>query len=193
MSGRFKGKGALVTGGSSGIGATIARALADEGADVHVVASGSLAKAQAVTVAIVAAGGSATPLVVDIRDPAATRALVDGIVRDKGRLDLVVNAAGLFLPSPPGETEAEVIDAMIDTNPIGMPVSLRKPGEAGGNKFAGVRFAAPLAQPDPVTRMRVMAFGVVPSCFRASSRSRRAGATDQPPSTSVSPLPSSRA
>ena len=116
MSDRFQGKVALITGGSSGIGATIARALAEEGADVHVVASGSLVKAQAVTDAITEAGGSATPLVADIRNATSVAALVEGIIADKGRLDLVVNAAGLFLPSPPGETAPEVLDAMIDTN-----------------------------------------------------------------------------
>jgi WS/DGAT/MGAT family acyltransferase len=48
-------------------------------------------------------------------------------------------------------------DAMVDTIPIGMPVSLRKANEPlGGNKFAGVRFSAPLAEPDPASRMQLI-------------------------------------
>jgi 3-oxoacyl-[acyl-carrier protein] reductase len=116
MSTRFAGKIAVVTGGSSGIGAAIAAALAREGAIVHVVASGSFAKAEAIALAIGASGGTASPRVANIRDAAAARGLIDGIVATHGRIDVVVNAAGVFLPSPPGETEPSIADDMIDTN-----------------------------------------------------------------------------
>lgn len=113
---RFTDKVAVITGGSSGIGETIARLLAREGAIVHVVASGSLDKAQAVAQAIAQAGGSAKGVVADVRDEAAIRTLCADVVAEHGRIDIWVNAAGLFLASPAGETEQSVLDAMIDTN-----------------------------------------------------------------------------
>jgi len=113
---RFKDKVAVITGGSSGIGATIATALASEGAQVTVVASSSLEKAESVASAIGGGGGRAKAAVADIRNIADARRLIDDVVRENGRLDIVVNAAGLFLPTPAGDTEQSVIDLMIDTN-----------------------------------------------------------------------------
>jgi 3-oxoacyl-[acyl-carrier protein] reductase len=113
---RFENKVAVITGGSSGIGETIARMLAGEGAIVHVVASGSLAKAEAVASSIVATGGKAQGVVADVRDGDALKVLSAGIVAEHGRIDIWVNAAGMFLPSPAGETDAAVLDKMIDTN-----------------------------------------------------------------------------
>jgi 3-oxoacyl-[acyl-carrier protein] reductase len=116
MTARFEGRVAVNTGGSSGIGATIARRLAEEGATVLVVASRDAAKAAEVARAIAAAGGRAEGVAADVRDADAVRALADGIVAFHGRIDIWVNAAGLFLPSPPGETDTSVLDLMIDTN-----------------------------------------------------------------------------
>ncbi|SEJ95090.1 3-oxoacyl-[acyl-carrier protein] reductase [Sphingobium sp. AP50] len=113
---RFQDKIAVVTGGSSGIGETIARKLAEEGAVVHVVASGSLAKAQAVASSIVASGGRAEGVVADVRDSEALKTLCAGIIVEHGRIDIWVNAAGLFLASPAGDTESDILDKMIDTN-----------------------------------------------------------------------------
>lgn len=116
MNGRFADKIALVTGGSSGIGACIAAALAAEGAIVFVAASGSIDKAKTVTDRIDARGGLAKPLAMNVTDPAAVKRQVDAIVADKGHIDILVNAAGIFLPTPPGETDPDVSDRMIDTN-----------------------------------------------------------------------------
>lgn len=113
MSKRFANKVALVTGGSSGIGAKIAEGLAAEGATVFVAASGSVDKAKIVTDAI---GNGSVPVAVDVTKPDAARQQVDAIVESYGRIDILVNAAGIFLPSPPGETKQGVADAMIDTN-----------------------------------------------------------------------------
>lgn len=116
MMSRFKDKIALVTGGSSGIGAKIAEALAAEGAVVFVAASGSIEKAKGIAEEIIADGGFAVPIVVNVTDPAAVREQVDAIVAKEGRIDILVNAAGIFLPSPPGETPSDVADKMVDTN-----------------------------------------------------------------------------
>lgn len=112
----FTGKIALVTGGSSGIGATVAQALGARGAHVAVVASSSAAKAAPIVDAIVAAGGQARAYAADVRDDAAVTALLQQVVADFGGLDILVNAAGVFEPSPVGDTGRGVMDRMIDIN-----------------------------------------------------------------------------
>ena len=113
---RFAGKTALVTGGSSGIGQAVAEALAREGAAVAVVASASRDKAAAVAEQITAAGGVASPYAVDVRDAAAVGELVAQVEADFGGLDLLVNAAGVFFPTPVGETPTGDLDRMVDIN-----------------------------------------------------------------------------
>ncbi|ABL68591.1 MULTISPECIES: SDR family NAD(P)-dependent oxidoreductase [Paracoccus] len=113
---RFKDKIAVVTGGSSGIGATVAMRLAAEGARVHVVASSSIDKARVVADRIVAADGQAAPHVADVQSEWMMRALADNVVKADGRIDIWVNAAGVFLPSPVGDTPPEVLNGMIDIN-----------------------------------------------------------------------------
>lgn len=120
MSRRFAGKVALVTGGSSGIGECVARTLADEGASVAILASSSLDKAQAVSDAIVASGGCARPYAADVRDPAAMAALIADVEQGFGRLDLLVNAAGVFYPTPVDGTEGIDAARMVDINITGL-------------------------------------------------------------------------
>ena len=110
---RLKDKVAIVTGGSQGIGAATCERLASEGARVAVVASGSRDKAAAVADRI---GNGARPYVADVRDSAALKTLVADVVRDFGRVDILVNAAGVFLPTPPGEADEAVVDQMLAVN-----------------------------------------------------------------------------
>lgn len=120
MSGRFTGKVALVTGGSSGIGECVARSLADEGAQVAILASSSVDKAQAVADAIVARGGKARPYAADVRDGGVMAELLSEIEHDFGGLDLLVNAAGVFYPTPIGATDGGDAARMIDINVTGL-------------------------------------------------------------------------
>lgn len=87
------GKVVLVTGGARGIGAAICRVLAREGAAVAVNYAASQEKAESVVAEIVEAGGKAQAYGADVRDEAAVKAMVEGIVSTFGRLDGVVNNA----------------------------------------------------------------------------------------------------
>ena len=90
----LSGKVALVTGGSQGIGESIAKALATYGAHV-VVAARSEGKASAVAQAIAAAGGTAEALRLDVSDPASVSAAFRAVVEKHGKLDILVNNAGI--------------------------------------------------------------------------------------------------
>jgi NAD(P)-dependent dehydrogenase (short-subunit alcohol dehydrogenase family) len=98
MTKQLVGKAALVTGGSRGIGAAAARALAEEGADVAVSYAASADKAEAVVRELEGKGVRAAAFKADQGDPAQVEKLVDNVVKRFGRLDILVNNAGLFIP-----------------------------------------------------------------------------------------------
>jgi 3-oxoacyl-[acyl-carrier protein] reductase len=104
------GKVALVTGGSRGIGAAIARRLAQEGAAVALTYVSAADKAQAVAKQIDADGGRVLVIQADNADPGAVTAAVERTVRDLGRIDILVNNAGIFAGGALAETTAEVLD-----------------------------------------------------------------------------------
>jgi len=94
------GKVALVTGGSRGIGRATCELLARAGASVVVNFREREAEAVRVARGIVRAGGRATAIGADVSDPAQARALVDETVRLHGRLDVLVNNAGIWEEGP---------------------------------------------------------------------------------------------
>ena len=93
------GRVAIVTGASSGIGEAAARALAREGVAV-VLAARSTGKLAAVADAIRVAGGAALDLLTDVTDEAAVKALVSTTVERFGRLDILINNAGIVDHTP---------------------------------------------------------------------------------------------
>jgi 3-oxoacyl-[acyl-carrier protein] reductase len=110
------GKKALVTGGSRGIGAAIAEALADKGADVAITYAGSADRAQEVVKAIEAKGRGATAIQADSGDPAAVKRSVEETVAALGGLDILVNNAAVTLYSTIADFAVEDIDTMLRVN-----------------------------------------------------------------------------
>ncbi|KHK03264.1 SDR family NAD(P)-dependent oxidoreductase [Desulfovibrio sp. TomC] len=98
MQKELTGKVALVTGGSRGIGAATARALADKGADVAVSYAASAEKAEAVVKELTALGVRAAAFKADQAAPAQVRGLIADVVAHFGRLDILVNNAGVLTP-----------------------------------------------------------------------------------------------
>jgi len=95
MSKHLQGKVALVTGGSRGLGAATAEALADEGADVAISYVASADKAEAVVARLKAKGVRAVAIRSDQADPTAAKPLVDAVMAAFGRLDILVNNAAI--------------------------------------------------------------------------------------------------
>jgi 3-oxoacyl-[acyl-carrier protein] reductase len=115
---KLKDKVAFITGGSSGIGAAIARRFAKEGAKVAVAASNDLAKAQAVVRSIEGEGGRAWACACDVRSRAAIEQALRGTVETFGPVDIVVNSAGVYYATPIGKTSAEDAERMIGRGKI---------------------------------------------------------------------------
>jgi NADP-dependent 3-hydroxy acid dehydrogenase YdfG len=122
--GVFSGKTAVVTGASSGIGRAIALRLGEAGA--HVFAAGRRAEALADTVRAVAeAGGGATAVVADLRGPGAVQGLVDRAMTDTGRLDVMVNNAGVSFRGPLADGDPEAWREMLEVNVLALAVGSR--------------------------------------------------------------------
>ncbi len=106
---------AMVTGGSRGIGAAIVRRLAGDG--LHVVAiARNLEKLQQVCAEVVAAGGAAEPVVCDIADAKALAAAVESAAERLGRIDVLVNNAGITKDGLILRMDDEDFDSVIGTN-----------------------------------------------------------------------------
>src|SRR5271163_1826680 len=110
------GKVALVTGGSRGIGAAIARRLAADGAGVAITYSKGAEAAASVVKEIERGGGKAIAIQADAADPDAVRNAVEKTVTTFGRLDVLVNNAGTAIPKPFEEATLEEMDLVIDIN-----------------------------------------------------------------------------
>jgi 3-oxoacyl-[acyl-carrier protein] reductase len=132
----LKGKVAIVTGASKGIGAAIAEDLAREGASVVVNYSSSQQNAQEVVDRIKANGGSAKAVRADISKPAEARQLIDATLAEFGRADILVNNAGIYEFRPLPEVDEAHFHRMFDLNVKGLifatQAAVKAFGENGG-------------------------------------------------------------
>jgi 3-oxoacyl-[acyl-carrier protein] reductase len=116
-------KVALVTGGSRGIGAAIAKRLAADGASVAITYAKDASAASSVVKEIERRGGKAVAIQADAADPKAVKAAVEKAVATFGRLDVLVNNAGTAIPKKFEETTLEELDRVIDINVRGVFVA----------------------------------------------------------------------
>ena len=166
MSKKLEGKIALVTGGSRGIGAAIAKRLAADGAGVAITYSKGADAASAVVKEIERTGGKAIAILADAASADAVKGAVEKTVAAFGRLDVLVNNAGTAFPKPFEETTLEEMDRVIDINIRGVYVATQaalKHMKSGGRiimigSAVGERVAAPGVVPYAGTKGAVKMF-----------------------------------
>jgi 3-oxoacyl-[acyl-carrier protein] reductase len=116
MNKQLNGKTALITGGSRGIGAAIAKRLASDGANVAITYVKDASAASTVVKAIERDGGKAVAIQADAADVEAIKGAIEKTVATFGRLDVLVNNAGTAIPKTFEETTLEEMDRVIDIN-----------------------------------------------------------------------------
>lgn len=148
----FRDRSVLVTGASSGIGRATAVAFGSAGARV-VLAARRRAELEQVAAEIAAHGGRALVVPTDVTDRDAVRACFERVVGGHGRVDVVVNSAGLLIPGHVAELRAEDLDAMLGVNLRGALFVMQEalahlPAEGGSivnvASLAGRRGVSPL-------------------------------------------------
>lgn len=134
---KLDGKVAVVTGASKGIGAEIARNLAAEGAAVVVNYASDREGADRVVKAIEAAGGRAVAVQADLSEPAQVARPFEEAVKAYGRVDVLVNNAGIYRFAPIEEVTPELFHAQFDLNVLGLLLATREAvrrfGPGGGS------------------------------------------------------------
>ncbi len=107
---QFRGKVVLVTGGSRGIGAAVVRRFAREGADVAFTYATSDQAAHLLTAELEVHGGRLLSIKADSRDPGAVREAVHQVASELGRLNILINSAGVFYAGPVENASLQEID-----------------------------------------------------------------------------------
>jgi len=111
----LEGKVALITGGGQGIGRALSLGLAEAGAEVA-LAQRTVSRVEAVAAEIEALGRRALPLHVDVTHKASVEAMIDAVVSELGRLDILVNNSGIFPITQITRISEEEWDQVIATN-----------------------------------------------------------------------------
>ena len=109
------GRVAIVTGGNGGIGLGLARGLADAGANIAVVGRNET-KSKAAVNDLAARGVKAASVVADVTDKEAVARMVESVTAEFGRIDILINNAGINVRKPPHALAIEEWESVIDTN-----------------------------------------------------------------------------
>ena len=109
------GRVAIVTGGNGGIGLVLARGLADAGANIAVVGRNET-KSKAAVNDLAARGVKAASVVADVTDKEAVARMVESVTAEFGRIDILINNAGINVRKPPHALAIEEWESVIDTN-----------------------------------------------------------------------------
>jgi len=134
---KFSGKNVLVTGASRGIGARIARTLAEYGLKVWINYRSGAEEAEAVKTAITAAGGSAETIGFDVTDEEAFVAAIKRIVEEDGELSYLVNNAGITRDKLAMRMKTEEFMAVIEANLKSAFIGCRESLKVMGKKRFG--------------------------------------------------------
>jgi 2-deoxy-D-gluconate 3-dehydrogenase len=147
------GKVAIVTGGNGGIGLGMARGLAAQGAAI-IVAGRNAEKSAAAVAELVAQGATASAFAVDVKDEAQVNAMVAETIRRHGRLDILINNAGMSIRKQPQDYTLaewrEVIDSNLTSDFLASHAAYPHLKRAGGGKVINIGsmmsiFGAPFA------------------------------------------------
>lgn len=161
----LKDKSIIITGAAGGIGAAIARALAQDGARI-VVADLSEAAATKVANEITAAGGTAIAVPVDVRERPQVRALIDKAVEAFGRLDVLFNNAGVAQTRPFLDITEEDWRFVTDVNALGVLIGMQEAvktfrKQGGGGKIINTASIAAKQGYEPLAHYCASKFAVV--------------------------------
>ena len=166
------GKRALVTGGSRGIGAAIAQALAANGADVAITYQNSAKDAQSIVASIKKLGRRGLAIQADNADPDAIKRAVSETVDTLGGLDILVNNAALGLVGPVAQVDLAQFQAMMDVNVRGPFVAAQAaiPHLRAGGRIISIGSAAAERVPFPGITAYAMSKSALLSFTRGLSR-----------------------
>jgi 3-oxoacyl-[acyl-carrier protein] reductase len=123
---KLKGKVAVVTGASKGIGAGIAKALAADGASVVVNYASSKEGAEKVVKAITDKGGKAVAVAGDVSKPAGAKGIIDAAIKNFGQLDILVNNSGVYEFNPLEDVTEENFHRLFNVNVLGLLLTTKE-------------------------------------------------------------------